>query len=162
MKASETKIPSWVASVVQEEGKLKGFYAENRFLSNFYDSSVTFEGLRYPSVECAYQAAKVWPDDRKDFQTCTAAESKLLWKNYPPLDENADQWNNRRYEVMAGLVFQKFHLHPGLRKRLLKTAPLYLEETNAWGDIYFGVDITKGGENQLGRLLMKVRDFWTV
>ena len=160
MRKDETRIPEWVASVVQEEGKMKGFYAENRFLSNFYDSVVYFENKKYPSVECAYQAAKVWPDDRTAFQTCTAAESKLLWKKLPLLDENADQWNSRRYEVMAGLVFQKFHLHLDLRKRLLKTAPLYLEETNAWGDTFFGVDIKKGGENQLGKLLMKVRDFW--
>jgi hypothetical protein len=160
MKLPETKIPEWVALVTKEEGKQKGFYAEYRFLSNFYPSEVYLDGVKYPSVENAYQAAKVWPDDRENFKTCSAAESKKLWKSYPTYDKNAEEWNGRKYEVMAGLLFQKYHLHTALRKRLLETGDLYLEETNAWNDVYFGVDIKLGGENHLGKLLMKIRDFW--
>lgn len=156
----ETYIPGWADQIVQEEGKIKGFFAQYRFLSNFYPSEVYLETLRFKNVECAYQAAKVWPDDRHLFQSATPAESKLLWKTLPLLDETPDQWNNRRYEVMAGLVFQKYHINLNLRKRLLDTGENYLEETNAWGDVFFGTDIKKGGENKLGKLLMNVRDFW--
>jgi len=35
MKNPKSKIPSWVKHITQEENKIKGFYAENRFLSNF-------------------------------------------------------------------------------------------------------------------------------
>lgn len=160
MKVPESKIPSWVAYVTKEEGKQKGFYGEYRFLSNFYQSDVYLDGVKYPSVENAYQASKVWPDDRDGFKTCTAAEAKNLWKTLHAYDKDPEEWNGRRYEVMAGLLFQKYHLRNDLRKKLLNTHDLYLEETNAWGDTYWGVDIKKGGENKLGKLLMKIRDFW--
>ena len=41
--------------------------------------------------------------------------------------------------------------------RLIDTAGLYLEETNDWGDQFWGVDGT--GLNMLGHTLMFVRDF---
>jgi len=61
---------------------------------------------------------------------------------------------------MIGLTFQKFLLNKGLRQRLIDTGDNYLEETNAWGDTFFGVDIKKGGDNRLGKILMSIRDFW--
>lgn len=42
------------------------FRGANRFLSNFYETSVEWEGLIYPSSEAAFQAAKTLDqEDRK-------------------------------------------------------------------------------------------------
>ena len=37
------------------------FEREYAFLSNFYPSSIEYEGMKYPTVEAAFQAAKT-PD----------------------------------------------------------------------------------------------------
>ena len=53
------------------------FRGVNRFLSNFYETSVEWEGLIYPSSEAAFQAAKTLDqEDRKRFQTMTPVEAK--------------------------------------------------------------------------------------
>lgn len=38
--------------------EIKSFTGKYSFLSNFYPCKVLFEGVRYPSVEHAFQAAK--------------------------------------------------------------------------------------------------------
>ena len=57
---------------------------------------------------------------------------------------------------MKELLRQKF-LIPELGQMLLETGNSPLEETNSWGDTYWGV--CKGvGKNMLGKLLMEVRN----
>lgn len=38
--------------------RIEGFFNEYRFLSNFWPAVVELDGIRYPTVEHAYQAAK--------------------------------------------------------------------------------------------------------
>ena len=57
---------------------------------------------------------------------------------------------------MRGLVRQKFTNHSHLTEMLLLTAPHELEETNHWGDVFWGV-CDGEGENWLGKILMEVR-----
>ena len=62
----------------------------------------------------------------------------------------------KRTKNINNLVYQKFLEEP-LRSQLLATEDAYLEETNHWGDTYWGV--CKGvGENMLGKILMMARD----
>ena len=44
-----------------------------------------------------------------------------------------------------------------LKQKLLATQNLYLEETNTWGDTFWGVCNGKG-YNMLGHLTMAIRD----
>ena len=60
---------------------------------------------------------------------------------------------------MSSIVFEKFYRNKELRKKLLETGDRYLEETNWWGDDFWGV-CNGEGRNELGKILMKVRDFW--
>lgn len=53
--------------------KFEGNY---RFLSNFSPCFVKLDGVTYPSIENAYQAAKTSPENRKPFVTCSASQSK--------------------------------------------------------------------------------------
>ena len=61
---------------------------------------------------------------------------------------------------MVAIVFDKFLRNKDLRQKLLDTSERYLEELNNWGDTFWGVDINKGGQNNLGKILMKTREFW--
>ena len=60
---------------------------------------------------------------------------------------------------MSSIVFEKFYRNKELRKKLLETGDRYLEETNWWGDDFWG-GCNGEGRNELGKILMKVRDFW--
>lgn len=60
---------------------------------------------------------------------------------------------------MQFLLEQKFDpaLNPQNAQRLLETGNKYLEETNWWGDTFWGKDLKGNGENTLGRLIMEIR-----
>lgn len=147
--------------LVHDNDSIKGFFGEYRWLSNFHLCLVRYEELLYPSTENAYQAAKIEPFCRPALTTCTPSQSKSLWKTFPRLDKTPQEWDTRRYDIMAGLVFDKFLNNEYLRLKLLETGDKYLQELNAWKDVYWGVDFkTQKGENKLGEILMKTRTFW--
>lgn len=136
---------------------IKQFQGEHRFLSNFWPCVVYFEGIQYPTIEHAYQAAKFFPADRAGFLTCggpgkAKALAKIMLKSQRP--------NVVKLEVMAHLLRQKFHptQNPALHELLKATGDAVLEEGNHWGDTFWGVDLRHGhGQNHMGKLLMEVR-----
>lgn len=128
------------------------FHGDHAFLSNFHPVPVVFEGLEFPSVEHAYQAAKtVDPAERQRFLTGTAAQAKRAGRKVTLRPD----WAEVRLGVMERLVRQKFR-RPELRELLLATGEAELVEGNHWNDTFWGVCKGKG-ENHLGRILMKVR-----
>jgi ribA/ribD-fused uncharacterized protein len=141
------------ACPVVDDYSLKGFFGEYSFLSNFEPCNVVFEGDLYPSSENAFQAAKAMWADRAQFTTCTAAESKKLGSK---VAMNVDKWEQRKLKVMRNVLWDKFTRNPELREKLLATGNKILEETNWWGDVYWGV-CGGYGENKLGKLLMEIR-----
>jgi ribA/ribD-fused uncharacterized protein len=156
-------VGDWKLIATHDEYNIKGFFGPYKWLSNFHlcGKGVWYEGGIYPSSENAYQAAKILPEYRVDeLMDCSPAESKKVWKNYPRLDKTPEEWDVRKYVVMSDVVFNKFSRDEKLRQKLLETGDKYLEETNWWKDTYWGVDINLGGQNNLGKILMKVRDYW--
>ena len=66
-------------------------------------------------------------------------------------------WNEVKLQVMWNLIYEKFTRNRKLYTALLSTGEAHIEETNWWGDKFWGT--CKGeGENHLGKLLMKLRD----
>ena len=58
---------------------------------------------------------------------------------------------------MRDVLWAKFSQNADLAARLVATDHRYLEETNWWGDTYWGF-FQGAGQNVLGRLLMETRD----
>ncbi len=134
--------------------EIKGFFGQYRFLSNFYPSKVTFEGVEYPTVEHAYQAAKTndWVIRGHISRMDTPAQAKRAGRTLNQID-----WHERSLKTMEDLVLLKFISDTDLRRLLLITGDAYLEETNKWHDTFWGV--CEGvGENHLGKILMRVRE----
>lgn len=150
----------WKQYAVHDDKNIKGFFGKYRWLSNFHECEIVYEGLMYPSSENAYQAAKVITEDRHKLQTCSAAESKKVWKTCKKIDASPEAWEARKYRVMSEILFDKFNRHADLVQKLMDTGARYLEETNHWGDMFWGVDIHGGGKNNLGKLLMEIREWW--
>lgn len=132
-----------------------GFFAEYRFLSNFYEAPVVFEGIEYSSSEVAYQAQKLDESARAEFSKFNAKDSKKKWKEYP-LKYDPKEWDKIKGSIMAQIVEAKFDQNPQLKQKLLNTGTKYLEETNFWGDVFYGVCEGKG-HNVLGNILMNLR-----
>jgi ribA/ribD-fused uncharacterized protein len=150
-------IPSYA---VHDAYNIKGFFGEYRFLSNFWICPVMYDRMFYQSIENAYQASKCKPEYRFDFLEVAPKTAKHMWKNYPSAYEG-DEWRDKNFDIMAGLVFDKFHRNLELRQKLLNTGSKYLEELNDWGDGWWGVDVKKKrGQNKLGFILMATRTFW--
>ena len=134
--------------------EIKGFFGQYRFLSNFYPSKVIFEGVEYPTVEHAYQAAKTndWVLRGYISKMDTPAQAKRAGRTLNTID-----WHKRSLKTMEDLVLLKFISNTDLRRLLLMTGDAYLEETNSWHDTFYGV-CDGVGENHLGKILMKVRE----
>lgn len=131
---------------------IKGFGGEYRWLSNFAPCKIIYEGLEFPCVENAYVAAKTTDVDlRRQFQNCQPGTAKRLGR-YLVLRPD---WMEIRVDVMRNLLLQKFN-QSTYRDLLLATEGQYIEETNNWGDRFWGVDGT--GKNMLGVLIMQIRD----
>jgi len=130
------------------------FQGEYRFLSNFWPAKVIFNGITFPTVEHAYQAAKT-----------TDKEEQLKIAKLP-LPDQAKRAGRKvkmqpgfdkiKLKIMEDLVRQKFQNHKQLKEKLLATGDAVLVEGNWWGDTYWGVCRGRG-ENHLGRILMKIR-----
>lgn len=138
---------------IHDETQIKGFFGEYRWLSNFHLCSIKGSRFTYPSTEHAYQAAK-WPAaERGQFVSISCAAAKTLGRKGTLY--TSEQWNRVRVPIMSWANRLKY-AHPDLAALLLATEERYLEETNWWGDTFWGV-CRGNGENHLGQLLMKVR-----
>ena len=133
---------------------IKSFTGEYSFLSNFYGCFIPYMGLRFPSVEHAFQASKSLDSNvRWQLQYCrSAGEAKQRGK----MIELRPDWEEVKIQVMTDLIRNKFQC-PELKQKLLDTGCAHLEEGNNYGDRFWGT--VKGqGRNELGKILMKVRD----
>lgn len=131
---------------------ITSFRGEYAFLSNFWHSPVTHDGLRFTSAEAAFQAAKTLdPVIRERFTTLEPGEAKRYGRTVPLRPD----WESIKLRVMAEVLQAKFS-DPALRARLLATEEAKLIEGNTWGDTFWGVCRGQGA-NWLGALLMDLR-----
>lgn len=138
-------------NTIMNTGKM--FRDDYWFLSNFYHAPLTYKGIEYPSVECAYQAQKT--DDvtlKRKFASISSKEAKQLGRQIkPPVD-----WYDKNVQIMTELLRLKFE-NPYLKQKLLNTGNELLIENNYWNDTFWGV-CNGVGNNMLGKLLMQIRD----
>ncbi len=136
------------------------FRGDYAFLSNFYDAVVELDGVDYPTVEHAFQAAKTHDFDQR--RTIRKAETPGAAKRLGRRLKRRDDWFDVSLQIMESLVRQKFTRYPELGDQLRATGDAPLIEGNTWNDRFYGAvwNSTSNewlGENHLGRILMKVR-----
>ncbi|NBM14461.1 GTP cyclohydrolase II [Streptomyces sp. GC420] len=124
------------------------------FLSNYSAATVQLDGLPYPTVEHAYQAAKTFDGAARAriAGEPDPDEAKRLGRHYA----DRGDWEEAKVVVMRSLVEQKFQ-DPALRGKLLATGSAELVEGNDWGDEFWGVCAGRG-QNTMGLILMAVRE----
>lgn len=145
--------------IIHDEDNVKGFFGPYRWLSNYHLCEIYYGGNMFPATENAYMYSKIDPVDRENnpyvirLLTCTPSEAGKIGRNMPIRSD----WDDVRYDMMKTMLIDKFTRHQSLKVQLMETAPKYLEETNHWKDIYWGV-CDGIGENNLGKALMEIRN----
>lgn len=159
---NRTDPPAVAKTDTAAEVDISEFRGKYRFLSSYYPKPVIYEGVRYPSREHAFHAAKTSdPDLRLQIAACgSPAEAKRLGQRVPLRED----WTAVRVGVMTELIAAQVADDAFLADRLLDTGNATLREGNTWHDQIWG-DCRCGrpacaapGENRLGRAWMQVRD----
>jgi ribA/ribD-fused uncharacterized protein len=124
------------------------------FLSNFWECTVVYDGMRYGNAEAAFQAQKcVDSTDKYKFIALDGAKAKAMGKRV----ELREDWDAVKLDVMYKVLQAKFAQNPDLYNKLKDTGNEEIIETNWWYDRYWGV-YNGEGQNHLGKLLMWIRD----
>lgn len=135
--------------------KIYEFRGDYRFLSNFYPCEVEYEGIVYPSVENAFQAAKTLNNaERLQFTNVKPGIAKRLGRKVALRHD----WEKVKVDIMKELLRKKFS-QEHLKSKLLETGDRELEEGNRWNDRFWGICPPGSGmgKNILGRLIMEIR-----
>ena len=130
------------------------------FLSNMRLYPILYQNVIFKASENVYQFLKL-PEELKPeyinrFARMNPFTAKKITRKLPVKKD----WNDIKLRVMFGVLKLKFYQHPYLIKKLIKIeGPIV--EYNYWKDTYWGYDINlKKGENNLGKLLLLLRDAW--
>jgi len=135
------------------------FSADHAFLSNFFAHAITIDGDTYPTNEHAFQALKT--DDPEERRRVREAPTPASAKSKGKRVTLRAGWDMERFVVMECVVRIKF-ADPELVAKLVDTGDREVIEGNTWRDPTWGCIKTKDGgwtgRNELGKILMKVRE----
>lgn len=136
------------------DDKITQFRDEYFFLSNFYLCNIEYNGFKYTSVEAAFQAQKCLDKNvMAEFTKMTPGQAKKHGRKV----KLRNDWESVKLSIMEELVRIKFTSNRDIQQLLLDTQNAELIEGNNWNDRFWGVCKGKG-ENNLGKILMKIRN----
>lgn len=149
---------------------ITSFRGKYWFLSNFHPCDIEYQGIVYPSVEHYYVAMKVKNDQTLNGRYYTAADFKEylakikspeIVKKIGTMIKVRSDWEEKKIEFMTYGIKEKFK-NEELKEQLISTGNDQIIEGNYWHDCFWGqcnCDRCKGkGKNNLGKIIMKVRD----
>lgn len=124
---------------------------------------IFWKGLKFPSVEHAYVASKsLDPNFWKRIAKLAAKDTGLAKKLGRNIQLRKD-WDEVKVPFMEQFLIQKF-AYDKFDKKLMETGYEQLIEGNFWHDNFWGDCFCKRclktkGQNTLGKLIMKIREF---
>ena len=141
---------------------INSFKGPHRFLSNFYNSTQIIDGITYRSNECYYQAMK--SESVEDHIRIARMDPHIAKKEGRNLIQRSN-WNNVKITFMLKGVMAKFNQNNYLKNLLVATGEKSLIEGNYWHDNYWGNCYCNKcrnivGKNQLGQILIVMRNIF--
>ena len=128
--------------------------------SNFSLHPIEMDGQTWPTVEHYYQAQKFagMADAERHMaeirQASTAFDARRL--GIDPARPLRPDWDEARLGVMWRAIQAKFDAYAELEELLLSTGEEEIAENSPY-DSFWGVGPNGDGENQFGRMLMRLR-----
>jgi ribA/ribD-fused uncharacterized protein len=125
--------------------------------SNFYKSKFLLDGKEWPTVEHYFQAQKFQSNPEYQ-ETIRSAKEPVKAKSLGGSREYPirNDWDSYRNDVMKKALDAKFNQNQELKEKLLATKNSPLVEATT--DPYWGQGRNKKGANELGLLLMELRE----
>lgn len=144
-----------------KKGIINIFRHDYSFLSNFYRSSIEYQGDVYSTAEHLFQALKT--KSKRLREQIRIAKTPSSAKKLGRRIILRKDWETIKYKLMYMVVRLKFQQDSKLTDALLDTEKHTLVEENYWHDNIWGSCICHKckqieGENHLGKILMKVRN----
>ena len=132
---------------------INSFDGKYAFLSNFYEHPITEGKITFPTNEHYFQAMKTLDLTERIAiaRAGTPGQSKRMGRSV----KLRSDWEEIKLSVMETALRLKF-ADPELAAMLKATGEEELVEGNWWNDTFWGV-CNGVGENNLGKLLMKIR-----
>lgn len=147
--------PGTIRFHTSKDGDYKDF-------SNLAKTEITIDGVTYPSVENYFFTMKYTGtgDAASDAHAEKIRTQKLI-QLVTQMGKNSKvpsrpDWDDVKLDIMRDALRAKFNAHEALKTLLLSTDDATIEYAKA-DDAYWGIG-TGGGANNLGLLLMEVRD----
>lgn len=140
--------------------KFFGPYNANGQLSNFYPSEIKMEDKKiYPTVEHYYQSMKFVGSNDAFAEKVRQASTPALAKKMGGTREVKLRfdWEEKKLGIMREALLAKFIQHSFLKEFLLSTQSKHLIENSPY-DSYWGAGKSGKGQNQMGILLMELRE----
>jgi ribA/ribD-fused uncharacterized protein len=140
--------------------QIKEFRYQYNFLSNFSRDPVLYKETLFMTSEHAYQWAKCENDT--DRLMVLSRSNPTDAKSYGhKIKCDIKKWDSNKVNIMEEILRCKFS-DETLKQKLLDTGDAELIEGNYWhdqwwGDCYCPKCKNKPGQNNLGKLLMKLR-----
>ncbi len=137
-----------------------GFYPREFYpFDNFSSFKVEWNGYLFASVEEAYQAASFMGSDEelveKIKKSHSADEAQRI--AYANRDKRREDWDDVKISIMEELLRLKIEQNPYVKKKLLQTEDYMIVEDSPKDD-FWGWGPNRNGQNNLGKLWMKVRE----
>ncbi len=141
-----------------ENSEEKIFFYEREFypLSNFSSFNLEWKGVLYMTSEHVYHTEKFTDPEiiQKIKEAKSAHDAFKLSREYE--DRVRSDWLDIRVAIMEEIIRAKVAQHPYVKKKLLETENKEIVE-DSWLDNFWGWGPNKDGQNQLGKIWMKIR-----
>jgi len=130
------------------------------FLSNFYPCKLVYEEIEFSTSEHAFMSGKTL--DKEEKQYIASLLTPAAAKKYGRAIKLRSDWEEVKFQIMEDVLRIKFSI-PKMKEKLLETKGFELVETNWWHDNCYGDCRCKKcesivGQNNLGKILMKIRE----
>ncbi|MCD7805127.1 MAG: NADAR family protein [Oscillospiraceae bacterium] len=149
----------WLAEGILLDRAIGFFPREFYCLDNYSANKIEYDGFVYGTVEEAYQASTfrgVAEDVVEQIRNAGSPyEAKQI--SIANKDRKRPDWDTEKVVVMEELLREKVRQHPYVREILLKTKDYTIVEDSP-KDSYWGWGPDRDGENNMGKLWMKIRD----
>ncbi len=156
LKLEEYRDP-WLAEGVNDA---IGFFPREFYcLDNYSAFKIEYDGWTYGTVEEAYQASAFKDVAPNIVEQIRHAKSPYEAKQISRAnsDKKRPDWDEKKLKVMDELLHEKVKQHPYVKEMLLKTKDYMIVEDSP-KDTYWGWGPNRDGENNMGKLWMKIRD----
>lgn len=146
--------------LMEKMDEVIGFYPREFYpFDNFSSFKVEWNGYLFASVEEAYQAASFMGSDEelveKIKKSHSADEAQRI--AYANRDKRREDWDDVKISIMEELLRLKIEQNPYVKKKLLQTEDYMIVEDSPKDD-FWGWGPNRNGQNNLGKLWMKLRE----